>query len=155
MSLFVCHEHHSRRLHYDFRLEIDGTLKSWAIPKGPSLAPKDKRLAVMVPDHPLEYSTFEGIIPPGRYGAGPAVIWDSGDFNLIEYDMEKGRIEFFLKGRKLKGVFVLTRLKGKDKEWLMIKKNDRYANPIFTLKPELTDAKLKTLRAAVLSCDMD
>ncbi|NLW36135.1 MAG: 3'-phosphoesterase [Syntrophorhabdus aromaticivorans] len=155
MPLFVCHEHHSRRLHYDFRLEIGGTLKSWAIPKGPSLAPKDKRLAVMVPDHPLEYGTFEGIIPQGYYGAGTVVIWDSGDFDLIEYDMEKGRIEFFLKGRKLKGVFVLTRLKGKDKEWLMIKKNDEHADSSFVLRPQLTDARLKTLREAAPPCDTD
>jgi bifunctional non-homologous end joining protein LigD len=109
----------------------------------------------MVPDHPVEYGAFEGIIPQGCYGAGPVVIWDSGEFDLIEYNMEKGRIEFLLKGRKLKGIFVLTRLKGKDKEWLMIKKNDRYADSAFVLKPELTDTRLKALREAVPPCDTD
>ena len=120
MPYFVVHEHHSKKLHYDFRLEIDGVLKSWAVPKGPSMSPQDKRLAIIVDDHPLEYGTFEGVIPDGYYGAGP-VIWDAGDFELLDNDIAKGHIGFFLKGKKLKGVFVLTRLKGKD--------------------PELTDAK--------------
>ena len=141
MPCFVVHEHHSKKLHYDLRLEIDGVLKSWAVPKGPSMSPQDKRLAIIIDDHPLEYGTFEGIIPDGYYGAGPVVIWDTGDFELLDNDMAKGHIVFFLKGKKLKGVFVLTRLKGKDKEWLLVKKKDEFVLPAFVMKPELTDAK--------------
>jgi bifunctional non-homologous end joining protein LigD len=116
MPYFVLHEHHSKKLHYDFRLEIDGVLKSWAIPKGPSMSLNDKRLAVMVEDHPLEYGTFEGIIPKGFYGAGPVLIWDSGEYELISHDMEKGKVKFLLNGKKLIGNFVLTKMKGKNKE---------------------------------------
>lgn len=129
MPIFVVHEHHSKKLHYDFRLEIDGILKSWAVPKGPSMSPQDKRLAIMVDDHPLEYGTFEEIIPDGQYGAGPVLIWDSGDYTPIAIDMVKKRIEFILHGRKLKGAFILTGLKGKEKEWLLIKKKDGFAQP--------------------------
>ena len=155
MPYFVVHEHHSKKLHYDFRLEIDRVLKSWAVPKGPSMSPQDKRLAIAVDDHPLEYGTFEGIIPDGYYGAGPVVIWDAGDLELRDNDMAKGYIGFFLKGKRLKGGFVLTRLKGKEKEWLLIKKKDEFADSSFAMKPELTDAMLKVLKEKVPPCNMD
>jgi bifunctional non-homologous end joining protein LigD len=155
MPYFVLHEHHSKRLHYDFRLEMDGVLKSWAVPKGPSMAPKDKRLAVLVEDHPMEYGAFEGIIPDGHYGAGPVVIWDAGDYDPILSDLLAGKMEFRLKGRKLKGLFVLTRLKGTDKEWLMIKKNDDFAQPTFEIKPALTEEKRMILEERIPPCDTD
>ncbi len=153
MPYFVVHEHHSRRLHYDFRLEMDGVLKSWAVPKGPSMSPKDKRLAIMVDDHPLEYGSFEGIIPEGHYGAGPVVIWDSGEYELLSGSLEEGRIEFLLKGKKLKGVFVLTRLKGKEKEFLLIKKKDSFAVADYRIKKALTEKKLKELKERIPPCE--
>ena len=155
MPYFVVHEHHSKRLHYDFRLEMAGVLKSWAIPKGPSLSPGDKRLAVMVEDHPLEYGDFEGIIPAGYYGAGPVIIWDSGIYKPVKEDLEKGRIEFIIEGRKLKGAFVLTRLKGKDKEWLMIKKKDEFAEEVYRISPEMSPSRLDALREIIPPCDTE
>jgi bifunctional non-homologous end joining protein LigD len=146
MPFFVVHEHHSKNFHYDFRLEMGGTLKSWAVPKGPSLSPQDKRLAIMVEDHPLDYGSFEGIIPDTYYGAGPVIIWDSGTYEPISIDMTKGHLEFILNGRKLKGTFILTKLKQKDKEWLLIKKRDKFAQPSYEIKPELTSEKSKALK---------
>ncbi len=137
MPIFVVHEHHARHLHFDFRLEMEGVLKSWAVPKGPSMNPEEKRLAVMVEDHTLEYGTFEGAIPEGQYGAGRVVIWDKGTYDLIGGGMAEGKIEFLLKGRKLRGIFVLTKMKGKEKKWLLIKKKDEYADPFFRLKTVL------------------
>ena len=157
-SRFVVHEHRSKRLHYDFRIEIGGVLKSWAVPKGPSMDPADKRLAVMVPDHQLIYIDFEGIIPEGQYGAGPVVIWDTGEFiphetGNPEYALQEGKLNFELKGEKLKGAFTLARMKGlpksTGKEWLLIKKKDENAKADYTLKTELTPAKLKTLEERV------
>ncbi|HNS79567.1 MAG TPA: DNA polymerase ligase N-terminal domain-containing protein [Syntrophorhabdus sp.] len=154
MSSFVVHEHHSKKLHYDLRLEIGGALKSWTIPKGPSMNPKDKRLAVMVDDHPLEYGIFEGIIPEGHYGAGPVIIWDSGTYDSVKQDIIKGKIEFYLRGKKLKGLFVLTRMKGKEKEWLFIKKNDEYSDGNFEIRPELTEERRRLLQEKIPSCHM-
>ncbi len=124
MPIFVVHEHHARHLHYDFRLEMEGMLKSWAVPKGPSMNPSDKRLAILVEDHPLDYANFEGTIPEGQYGAGEVIIWDKGTYHIISGGIESGRIEFSLNGKKLKGIFVLVRMKGKEKEWLLMKKRE-------------------------------
>jgi bifunctional non-homologous end joining protein LigD len=137
---FVIQKHRARRMHYDFRLELDGVLKSWAIPKGPSLNPEDKRLAIMVEDHPLEYESFEGVIPHGNYGAGTVMVWDEGTYTApgiedqgesertLKAALEKGDLKFVLFGKKLSGEFALVRLKhGKGNEWLLIKKRDRFA----------------------------
>lgn len=137
MPVFVVHEHHARSLHFDFRLEMEGVLKSWAVPKGPSLNPADKRLAVMVEDHPLEYRSFEGTIPEGHYGAGAVAIWDNGTYRLINGSIDGGKLEFVLEGKKLKGGFAIARMKGKEKEWLLIKKKDDFADPSFRLRTVL------------------
>ena len=128
---FVVQKHRATRLHYDFRLAIDGTLKSWAVPKGPSQSHADKRLAVMTEDHPLDYANFEGKIPEGNYGAGTVMVWDRGTFHVEGHldalkQLEKGEIKFSLNGEKLRGSFVLVKLKQSEKgnEWLMIKHKD-------------------------------
>lgn len=157
---FVVHEHHASRLHYDVRLEINRVLKSWAVPKGPSMNPAEKRLAVAVDDHPLEYGGFEGIIPAGRYGAGPVVIWDCGAFAPLDADpgtaLKRGSLTFTLDGQRLKGAFALIQLKGPratGKEWLLIKTQDRFADPGFTLHSALTPAKRQQLKESVPPCD--
>jgi bifunctional non-homologous end joining protein LigD len=155
---FVVHEHHSTRLHYDFRLEIAGVLKSWAIPKGPSMNPADKRLAVMVEDHPLEYGAFEGIIPQGLYGAGPVLIWDSGTFQSegdVEAGLRNGKLSFTLDGKKLKGSFSLALMKGRGtgKEWLLIKKRDAFAKENWKVKEDLTPATKKKLTEKIPPCE--
>lgn len=137
---FVIQRHKASRLHYDLRLEMDGVLKSWAVPKGPSLNPKDKRLAMMVEDHPYDYKNFKGVIPAGNYGAGIVEIWDSGTYADINNSpketaeknlkaaLKKGDLKFQLFGKKLKGEFVLVKLKGNDdNSWLLIKHRDKYA----------------------------
>jgi bifunctional non-homologous end joining protein LigD len=155
---FVVHEHHASRLHYDFRLEIAGVLKSWAIPKGPSMNPAEKRLAVMVEDHPLEYGDFEGIIPQGHYGAGSVLLWDAGKF-LPEEDPEpalrKGKLSFSLDGSKLKGSFSLALMKGRGtgKEWLLIKKRDAFAREDWKIKEDLTPARKKKLIEKIPPCE--
>jgi len=152
MPKFVVQEHHATHLHFDFRLEIDGVLKSWAIPKGPSMNPRDKRLAIMVDDHTLQYGSFEGIIPEGQYGSGAVVIWDSGNYEFLGGDIREGRIEFVLKGKKLQGGFVLTAMSGGKKQWLMIKKRDAFAQDDFVMKTMLTPALLKRMEVKVPPC---
>ena len=132
---FVIQKHWASRLHYDFRLELDGTMKSWAVPKGPSYDPHDKRMAVHVEDHPIAYSDFEGTIPEGQYGAGKVIIWDNGTWEP-EGDprkgYKKGELKFTLHGHKLRGRWVLVRMKGrgeKQEPWLLIKENDAFARP--------------------------
>lgn len=129
--IFVIQKHAASHLHYDFRIQIGSVLKSWAVPKGPSLSSKEKRLAILTEDHPLEYASFEGVIPEGEYGAGTVMIWDKGRYkNLKEISMkqafETGRIEIWLKGKKLEGGFAL--IKFRDKNWLLIKMKDEKAN---------------------------
>lgn len=156
---FLVHEHKATRLHYDFRLELGGVFKSWAVPKGPSMNPADKRLAVLVSDHPLEYSSYEGIIPEGSYGAGPVVIWDDGTWEPSEEgdperQLKAGKLAFFLKGRRLRGEFVLTRLaRGGGKDWLLIKRKDEHAEPAWTLKSDLTRERLRKLAVKVPPCE--
>ena len=142
---FVIQKHAASRLHYDFRLELDGVLKSWAVPKGPSLNPQDKRLAAFVEDHPLDYGTFEGVIGHGNYGAGQVIVWDAGYYSPDEgaqlsfgnreeaeermrRDLEKGKLSFTLRGKKLKGSWTLVRTTRSPKDWLLIKHKDRYVD---------------------------
>jgi bifunctional non-homologous end joining protein LigD len=161
---FVVQEHKALRLHYDFRLEIGGVLKSWAIPKGPSMNPADRRLAVMVPDHVLDYIDFEGIIPEGNYGAGPVVVWDTGEYiPLDDADpdtaLKTGVFRFELKGKKLKGAFVLAQMKGlpksTGKEWLLIKNKDAHSLPYFAIKTELSPVRIAKLKEKVPPCETD
>lgn len=145
---FVIQKHDATRLHYDFRLEIGGTMPSWSIPKGPTLNPKMKRLAVETSDHDLEYRNFEGVIPEGRYGAGSVMIWDEGTYipekeiskgvrrevdgaegeKIMEQGMKRGEIKFFLNGKRLKGSFALVKTKnfGPKNSWLLIKHADKF-----------------------------
>src|SRR6476469_10813753 len=135
---FVCQEHHASSLHFDFRLEIGGVLKSWSLPKGPSMDPQVRRMAVPTEDHPVEYLKFQGDIPKGNYGAGQHRIWDEGNYKLLDGDdvgqqFEKGKLKLELDGEKLKGVFNLFRLGGRD-QWLMVKGKDEYAESSWELK---------------------
>src|SRR6058998_344399 len=138
-GLFVVHMHAARRLHWDLRLEMDGVLTSWAVPKGPSPNRADKRLAVHVEDHPLEYGDFEGLIPEGNYGAGAVIVWDRGRWVPLEdpeEGMKKGKLLFELQGYKLKGKWTLVKLKKGEKEWLLIKEKDGYVSADSALPPE-------------------
>ncbi|GCE08259.1 DNA polymerase ligase N-terminal domain-containing protein [Dictyobacter aurantiacus] len=139
--VFVVQKHQASHLHYDFRLELDGVLKSWAVPKGPSLNPNDKRLAIMVEDHPFEYRTFEGVIAEGGYGAGEVIVWDQGTYSplagqtrdamqeQLRKQFEQGALHFLLYGEKLRGEFTLIRSKRiGEQSWLLIKKRDQYAS---------------------------
>lgn len=149
---FVIQQHDATAMHYDFRLEAEGVLKSWAVPKGPSLDPREKRLAMPTEDHPMEYASFEGVIPEGEYGAGPVIVWDEGTFrNLSEEDgneislaegLDRGHVKFWLRGKKLQGGWSLRRTSfGRDKreKWLLVKLKDEEAdarrNPVSS-KPE-------------------
>jgi DNA ligase D-like protein (predicted 3'-phosphoesterase) len=131
---FVIQQHQARSLHYDFRLEADGVLKSWAVPKGPSLRPGDKRLAMPTEDHPLEYADFEGVIPEGEYGAGTVIVWDRGTYRSLhdepmEQQLEHGHVAVWLEGKKLRGGFALTRVGGiKRERWLLVKMDDEEAD---------------------------
>ena len=154
--LFVIQQHSARRMHYDFRLECDGVLKSWAVPTAPSLDPSEKRLAVQTEDHPFDYASFEGVIPPKQYGAGEVIVWDCGVYSpdedspwvedrdeaerQLREGLEKGKLSVFLRGEKVKGSFALVRTADK-KNWLLIKHKDRFVGA----------ADLTTLERSVLS----
>src|SRR5216110_2661111 len=130
--LFVVHKHAARQLHFDLRLEMEGVLRSWAVPKGPSYDMNDKRLAVKVEDHPLEYGDFEGIIPKGNYGAGGVIVWDRGEWVPLEdwrEGLEKGKLLFELKGYKLQGKWTLVKIKKSERDWLLIKERDAWVKP--------------------------
>lgn len=128
---FVVQKHQASHLHYDFRLEHQGVLLSWAVPKGPSMHLSEKRLAMAVEDHPLDYINFHGVIPAGNYGAGTVEIWDRGNYELLSGSRVSGQLKFILHGRKLKGKFALVKIKGKfggrQNSWLLIKEKDKYA----------------------------
>ena len=132
-NLFVVHKHAARNLHFDLRLEMDGVLRSWAVPKGPSYDQGEKRLAVKVEDHPLEYGDFEGIIPAGNYGAGGVIVWDRGEWVPLEpwrEGLEKGKLLFELRGYKLHGKWTLVKIKKSEKDWLLIKERDAWMKPV-------------------------
>jgi bifunctional non-homologous end joining protein LigD len=129
---FVVQKHQASRLHYDFRLEWNGVLLSWAIPKGPSLSPAVKRLAMAVEDHPLEYGGFEGVIPEGQYGGGTVMVWDRGTWEPedpdVDASLKRGDLKFTLRGIKLQGSWVLVKTKAAQNSWLLIKHKDQYAS---------------------------
>jgi len=150
--LFVIQKHHASTLHYDFRLQVGDVLKSWVIPKGPSLNPANKRLAILTEDHALDYADFEGEIPAGEYGAGKVIVWDRGTYKhitaqndkpiSIDEAFENGEITVFLRGEKLKGKFSLILMKKQDesKNWLLIKYDDDYAEDQFNPVDELPNS---------------
>lgn len=159
---YVVQKHKASQLHYDFRLELDGVLKSWAVPKGPSLDPKEKRLAMMVEDHPLDYMNFEGVIPKGNYGAGEVIVWDHGLYHSpdaadepeankrkLRAGLRQGRLDFVMLGKKLKGRFTLVKMNRKYDErgdsWLLMKYEDGYATTLPVTKDRssvISDKKL-------------
>nr|WP_315180610.1 DNA polymerase ligase N-terminal domain-containing protein [uncultured Flavobacterium sp.] len=158
--IFVVQKHAASHLHYDFRLEMDGVLKSWAIPKGPSMNPANKRLAIMLEDHPYSYKDFEGTIPEGNYGAGNVIVWDNGTYILanedgldidehkLQSDLQKGHLSFILNGKKLKGEFALVKLKTKQENtWLLIKSKDQYANDEDVLQQDKSVLSNRTLES--------
>ena len=155
--IFVVHKHAATRLHYDLRLEMEGVLKSWAVPRGPTLDPAVKRLAVMVEDHPFDYKDFEGIIPEGNYGAGSVIIWDRGSYRhpeardskeseaLLLEGLRKGNLKFILEGEKLRGEFALVKTAQDAKSWLLLKKKDSWATTGDVLADKRSVASQKTL----------
>src|SRR3990170_4128489 len=155
--MFVVHKHAARRLHYDLRLALDGALKSWAVPRGPSLDPSLKRLAVMVEDRPFDYKDFEGVIPEGNYGAGSVIIWDRGFYShpsakdrkeserLLLEGLGKGNLKFVLAGEKLQGEFALVKTGMDKKSWLLLKRKDQYAIKDDILKETRSVVSNKTL----------
>lgn len=157
---FVIQKHDATNLHYDFRLEMEGVLKSWAVPKGPSINPDDKRLAMMVEDHPYDYRNFEGIIPEGNYGAGTVMVWDEGIYDALDHEKEtisqqekillqelkKGDLKFVLHGKKIKGAFALVKMKGRgENAWLLIKKHDDESSNADITKKDKSVKSNKTL----------
>jgi bifunctional non-homologous end joining protein LigD len=154
---FVVQKHAASHLHYDFRLQVEGVLKSWAIPKGPSLNPAEKHLAIMVEDHPYEYRKFEGTIPTGNYGAGTVMVWDEGTYTPLDdkgepipegsflNELEKGKISFYLEGQKLKGRFSLIRMKNNPTNWLFVKAKDQYASTDNILKQDRSALSGRTM----------
>src|SRR5882757_131774 len=158
---FVIQKHDASRLHYDFRLEMDGVLKSWAVPKGPSTDPKTKRLAMMVEDHPYDYRTFEGIIPRGEYGGGTVIVWDEGIYEPIEEikgkkeqekyllkQLKSGSLKIKLHGEKLEGEFALVKTHGMgDNAWLLIKHNDNFASAKDITKQDKSVLSGKTIES--------
>lgn len=155
--IFVIQRHAASRLHYDFRLEMEGVLKSWAVPKGPSLDPKDKRLAMMVEDHPYDYKDFEGNIPEGNYGAGQVEVWDSGTYEPLEVnsklsdekellkELHAGSLKFILHGKKLKGEFALVKMKNsEDNAWLLIKHKDEFVEDAYDAEKNTSSKSLVT-----------
>ncbi|WP_278379011.1 DNA polymerase ligase N-terminal domain-containing protein [Chryseobacterium arthrosphaerae] len=155
--IFVIQRHAASRLHYDFRLEMEGVLKSWAVPKGPSLDPKDKRLAMMVEDHPYDYKDFEGNIPEGNYGAGQVEVWDSGTYEPLDEnsrlsdekellkELHAGSLKFILHGKKLKGEFALVKMKNsEDNAWLLIKHKDEFAESPYDAEENTSPKSLVT-----------
>ena len=157
--IFVVQEHSATNLHYDFRLEMEGVLKSWAVPKGPSMNPDDRRLAMKVEDHPYDYKDFEGTIPEGNYGAGNVIVWDTGTYHSIDSlekkeseksllaGLKKGHISFILEGKKLRGEFALVQMRGqKENMWLLIKKNDSFASKKDILVKKRSVLSGKTLK---------
>jgi len=155
--IFVVQKHDASRLHYDFRLEINGVLVSWAVPKGPSLNPADKRLAIRTEDHPLEYADFEGVIPEGQYGAGTVMVWDNGTYEVsnglsADQQLARGEIKAVLHGRKLRGGFVLIQTgkrsaePSQKKQWLLIKHRDEFADSSWSIESVELDRSVLTGR---------
>lgn len=158
--IFTIQKHSASHLHYDFRLELNGILKSWAVPKGPSLDPSVKRLAMMVEDHPFDYKDFEGIIPKGNYGAGEVIVWDNGYYlpmggseskeeneKILNKMFRKGDIKFVMLGKKLKGEFALVNMHKDDNSWLLIKKDDEYASDKDVTKKDKSVISKKTIES--------
>jgi DNA ligase D-like protein (predicted 3'-phosphoesterase) len=164
--IFVIQQHDATTMHFDFRIEVNGVLKSWAVPKGPSTDPSDKRLAIATEDHPLEYADFEGVIPEEQYGAGTVIVWDAGPYKSITKDddgrevpiakaLKRGAAEIWLEGRKLRGGYALvhSRMRGDERNWLLIKMKDEGAdarrNPVSTEpKSVLSGRTLRQVRQA-------
>ena len=149
-DIFVIQKHKASSLHYDFRFSLEGVLKSWAVPKGPSTDPSVKRLAIMTEDHPLAYADFEGTIPEGEYGAGKVIIWDRGNYEnkkpnkTLQEGLKEGHITIMLDGYKLKGGYALTRINKEKNQWLLVKMNDEYADretDILKSKPKSIESR--------------